>query len=259
MPILRGAAARLRVLAARDKVSFFRDEDLVFLMPVYRDAPVAAAGLRRLRTVYPASRVILLSDGDAEFPGRALAADFRAEYVLGDNLYGIEHGGLMIHRMLALYMVAPARWLMRLDTDARIDRRFMYLPKAFGVHGRVKKVSGNISGGCIVLTHDAASRLHQSRIFESERLKDPAASWGRYSRPDLFARKMKLGTVAYEKVLRWGCVETGVPLVNFPEIYSTWKPTPETALQRRNADLRYAVVHPDRMDAEQAGSKEVAA
>ena len=245
--------ARLRTIASRDKATWFRDRDLVFLMPVYRDAPVAAASLCRLRAIYPGARVIVVSDGDRDFPGAAFAAEFNAEFVPGENLYGIEHGGAMIQRILSLYMQAPARWLVRMDTDARIDRRFAYLPKSRGVHGRVKQKSGNISGGCILFTHDAAAHLHRSGIFRSERLKDPIASWGRYSQPDLLERKLGLGAVTYEKVLRWGCVETGVPLLGFPEIFSTWKPTPGTAVPRRNAKLRYAVVHPDRMEAEQPG------
>lgn len=227
------------------------DADIVFVMPVFRDAPVADASLRRLRRHYPGARVVLISDGDPGFPGDAMVRRHRVEYALGENLYGMTHGGALIHRFLSHYMERPARWLVRMDTDARIDRRFAHLPGRMGVHGAVN-ARGNIQGGCIVLTHDAAARLHGSSVFLDPRLTDPGGSWARFMRPDLLERKMRLGTVSYEKVLRWGCEAEGIPLLQFPEIWSTWKAKPENAKQRANAFLRRAIVHPDRMEGEHA-------
>lgn len=156
----------------------FDDADIVFIMPVYRDAAVAERSLSRLRRNYPGSRLVLISDGDADFPGEDFARRFAAEYELGENLYALHHGGQMVHRLLEVYMRAPARVLVRLDSDARIDRRFAGLPRRPGLYGTIGRRSRTVQGGCILLTQAAAARLYESRVFLSEALLDPEASWG---------------------------------------------------------------------------------
>lgn len=249
---------RLKLLARRlfpepdpGRVTSFDDDDIVFFMPVYKDAEVAFRALTRLRRHYPASRLIVLSDGDDAFPGDVVRDRFGAEYVAGENLYGMEHGGKMVHRILSHYMTAPARYLVRLDSDARIDRRFAWLPEKDGLYGRVGKRSGTVQGGVIVLTHGAAARLHDNEVLLSEALLDPEASWGRYSTPENMARKRNLGTVAYDKVIHWACVTANVPVCGFSEVYSLWKPMPGDP-GIANIDQRYAIVHPDKMVGEGA-------
>ncbi|MBB4659076.1 hypothetical protein [Parvularcula dongshanensis] len=235
------------------RVTTFTDEDLVFFMPVYEDAQVAFRALTRLRRYYPGSRLVVLSDGDDTFPGEAVQRRFGAEYVLGENLYGIEHGGRMVHRILEHYMRAPARYLVRLDSDARIDRRFSWLPEADGLYGKVGERSGTVQGGALLLTHGAAAKLYDERTLLSDKLLDPARSWGRYSTKANLDRKLGLGTVAYDKVIHWACVEAGVPTRGFSEIYSVWKAAPDD-LEIANADERYAVVHPDKMTSDEVAA-----
>ncbi len=242
-------AALSRALPAPDagRDERFVDADLVFFMPVYQDADVAFRALTRLRRHYPGSRVIVLSDGDPDFPGEEAERRFGAEYVLGENLYGIEHGGRMVHRILEHYMRAPARYLIRMDSDARIDRRFSWLPTRDGLYGRVGQRSGTVQGGFLFLTHAAAAKLYEERTLLSEELLDPAASWGRYSTKENLGRKLGLGTVAYDKVIHWACVKAGLPTLGHPEVHSVWKAKPGDA-DIANADGRYAVVHPDKME-----------
>lgn len=242
--ILARAAGALRF------VSDFTDADLVFLMPVFRDAEVAGKSLRRLRRVYPGSRVVILSDGDPEFPGDTLATEFRAEYVLGENLYGSEHGGRMLQRYLDLYLAAPARWMVRMDTDARIDRRFSRLPTADALYGTIGRRSGTVQGGCILLTDGAVRRLSDARVFLRPELADPAASWGRFSTPDNLRRKLSQGRIAYDKMLHWGCVEAGLPIRDFREIRSVWKSDDRFRRQVLAREGVHAIVHPDRMETE---------
>lgn len=222
------------------------DSDLVFFMPVFRDSPVALASLARIRRHYPGSRIVVLSDGDDTFPGDDVKNRFGAEYVLGDNAYGIEQGGRMIHRILDHYMKEPAGWLVRIDSDARLDRRFAWLPTRMGLYGRIGRRSGTAQGGCVVFTHDAAVKLHRRKTFLSPKLLDPEASWGLYSTPENLARKIEQQRIAYDKVLHWGCVEAGVPVRPYDEIFSLWKPKPEHEAALANSDRRYAVVHPDK-------------
>ena len=226
------------------------DAHIVFVMPVFHDADVAAKALRRLRRHHPRSRLVLISDGDEGFPGEEFAQTYGAEYLLGENLYAMRHGGEMIHRILGAYMKAPARWLIRLDSDARMDRRLGRLPTSGGLYGTIGKRSGTVQGGCILLTHDAAERLHRSEVFLRPELRDPARSWGKYSTPENLGRKLEQKRVAYDKALHWGCIEERVPIRSYPEIYSVWKRSDDSAEALSNRDGRYAIVHPDKMETE---------
>lgn len=222
------------------------DADLVFFMPVHRDEALAFAAMGRVRAAYPGSRLIVCSDGDPDFDGARAEHEFGAEYVAGENLYAHEHGGRLCHRFVEHYMRAPARFLVRMDTDARLDRRFAYLPGADGAYGTISRASGTLQGGCVLLTHGAAKRLYESEVFLSNELKDPDASWGRYMMPKSYARKKAKGTVAYDKVLYWGTERLGIPTRRFPDVYSIMDRTPEREEALANENRWVAVVHPDK-------------
>ena len=245
-PTLRAAldGALGRVLGV-GRTTDFDDPDVVFLMPVHRDAEVAFRALARVRRHWPGSRLVVLSDGDASFPGEEAERRFGAEYALGENLYGIEHGGRMVERLVELFLAAPGRWLVRLDSDARVDRRFAWLPTADGLHGRIGRRSGTVQGGAIVLTRGAAETLAARGVLRSPALLDPATTWGRYSTGANLRRKLALGTVAYDKVLHWACREAGVAVRGFDEIHSLWHADPDDP-DVVNADRRRAIVHPDK-------------
>lgn len=223
------------------------DADVVFVMPVFRDSDVARRSLKRLRQHYPGSRIVLVSDGDAAFPGDALSSEFSAEYVLGENLYGMDAGGRMVQRYLDIYLSAPGRFLVRLDTDARLDRRFRWLPRREGLYGKIGERSGTIQGGCILLTDGAVRTLNSRGVFLREELKDAAATWGKYSTAENLQRKIEQGRVAYDKVLHWGCVTAGVPIRRFSEIYAVWKWSQDFEDMARSRPGRFAIVHPDKM------------
>ncbi len=222
---------------------------VAFFMPVFRDAEVAGRALERLRAAYPEARVTVLSDGDDAFPGASIAERFDVTYELGANLYGLDHGGAMIVRMLDRLLDGPERLLVRLDSDARVDRPFALAPREDGLYGSIGARSGAIQGGAILLTRGAAQRLRDARVFERGDIRsDPAGTWGRYCTEDSLARKLRDGRIAYDKVLHWGCVECGVPVRAHPEIFSVWKPFEGARAGLANADGRAAVVHPDKMD-----------
>ncbi len=225
------------------------DGEIAFFMPVFRDADVAAKALARLRAAYPASRVALVSDGDPEIPGPALAAAFGVEYRLGENLYGISHGGATIERVLDHFLAGPETWCLRLDSDARIDRRFRALPRRPGIWGRLGRRSGAIQGGAVLIHRDAARRLKASGLLRDPRVLTPRESWGRYVTPESLERKIAEGRIAYDKVLHWAAVEAGIPVRAHPEIFSVWKADAATSDRLANRHGRYAVVHPDKMTA----------
>lgn len=240
LPRLRSAYEEIR------GIRNFRDEDIVFFMPVFSDKELACDALARLRQFYPKSRLIVLSDGDYDFPGNEFATRFNAEFVIGPNLYGMDCGGQSLHRMLGEYMRKPAQFLVRLDTDARVDRRFRYLPRKDGLHGHLGRRSRTVQGGCILLTHSSAQRLFNSKIFLSERLLDFRNTWGKYSRPENLSRNIEKKRISYDKILHWGCVEQEVAIHKFHEIFSAGKVRAEVRRKLENKHKIYAIIHPEK-------------
>ena len=161
---------RLSILAIKNRLTRnlggtpVTDECIVFFMPVFRDAEMADRSLARVRRFYPTSRIVLVSDGDTDFPGDAFIEKFGVEYVAGDNLYGMHHRGATVQRMLAAYLRAPAWVLVRMNTDARMDRRFRRLPSRDGVFGTIGRRSGTLQGGCIVVSLAALGRTAERRL-----------------------------------------------------------------------------------------------
>ncbi len=94
------------------KTANYRDGDLTFFALVYKNYDAAVECLRDLRKHYPASNVILRSDGDPDprFPILAERnnVDFREEL----RLFGIENGGAVIERMLELFLEKPTPYLL---------------------------------------------------------------------------------------------------------------------------------------------------
>src|SRR5258708_17052013 len=122
-----------------DVLTNYSDDDLTFFALIYKNYEATAECLADLRQHYSASRVILRSDGDPDPRLAILAelnqADFRGE----QRLFGIEHGGAVIERMLVLFLEKPTRYLLKIDPDTVIHRRFQYLPLRRGLFGTLQE------------------------------------------------------------------------------------------------------------------------
>ncbi|MDT4968323.1 MAG: hypothetical protein QOJ64_3060, partial [Acidobacteriota bacterium] len=159
-----------------DQLTEYGDDDLTFFALVYKNYDATAECLLDLRRHYPSSRVILRSDGDPDprFPilARRNEVDFRAE----PRLFGIENGGAVIERMLVIFLEKPTRYLIKIDPDTVIHRRFQYLPIRSGLFGTPQggEETPSIQGGCIGFTRDIAQRILQSGMLRDSRLKEPA-------------------------------------------------------------------------------------
>src|SRR5262245_28570556 len=121
-----------------DVLTDYRDDDLTFFALAYNDYDAAAECLGDLRTHYAASRVILRSDGDPDPRFPALARRHRVDFRGELRLFGIENGGAVIERMLVLFLERPTRYLLKIDPDTVIHRRFQYLPVRSGVFGTLQ-------------------------------------------------------------------------------------------------------------------------
>ncbi len=221
-----------------------RDDELTFCLQVWRDLGLARACLASLRRQVPGARVVLVSDGDDDPRWAALAARHGAEYVRGERLYAVERGGAIVQRLLDLHLRRPTPWLLRIDTDTRVHRRFQALPGGACVFGTLERRTVAhrepldppvVQGGCIGFTLAAVERLHAAGVFRSPALLDWAASWAdtRDTR-----ERAQGGRVSFDHLVRWGCRQTGLALLEHPEVRCLWRG------RVRNPGLRYAVTHP---------------
>lgn len=219
----------------------FNDEDLTFFALTCRDHDAAAECLADLRKSYPASRVILRSDGDPDPRLPRLAETYRVDFHSELRLFNIENGGAVIERMLELFFEKPTRYLFKIDPDTVIHRRFKYLPVRSGLFGTVQlaQESPAIQGGCLGFTLDAAKRILRSGMLRDHRLSEPVKF---VNDSPYFVRMAhraeRCGLASFDWILAWIATELGLDLYSFEEVNSGWRQGPP------NPDLRYAVTHP---------------
>lgn len=220
------------------------DAALTIHLQVYRDHWLARRCLGRVRAVFPRARLLLVSDGDPDPRWERLAERHAAEYVRGQRLYAIEHGGAIVQRMLDLFMQAPTPWLLRIDTDTRVHRRFRWLPGGTCLFGTLEhRTHGHgeplvppcVQGGCIGITRSAAERLVTSGLFLAPELRDYAATWADTRDARERARN---GRVSFDHLVRYGTRQLAIPLLDFEEVRAVWRGRID------NRGLRYAVTHP---------------
>lgn len=219
------------------------DTDITFYMQVYKDYDRAYYALKCLRRCYPDSRVIVISDGDDDRRYEDFITLFNVEYIKGEKLFPIEHGGKMLHRMFEYYFKSPTPtpYFLRMDTDTRFDRKFTYLPKGNFVYGMFTYPPGKVlQGGCVLFPLAIAQKLYKSGVFLLDELKDYSSSWAKYHpwQKLLKKRTEEKKLISFDWILNWCCRKLEINTKEFEEIYSTWRwPKP-------NRDLRFAVVHP---------------
>ncbi len=222
----------------------YADSDLTFFMGMYQDLERAKIALQELRKHFSDARVVVRSDGDSSTDNRLLESMFDVEYYEETRLYPVENGGAMIQRVLSLYLENPTPYLIKLDTDTKVHRRFRYLPTENGVFGSLQKsLNGcfSIQGGCVGFSELAASAIVESGILNDARLKDPNAH-RRESR--YFARignrAKRCNLTSFDWVVGWAAYELEIPQFEFREIHSRG----EAKHSADNQDLRYAMTHP---------------
>ena len=185
----------------------YSDEDITFFMGLYRDRDRAEGALGRLREHFPNARVIVRSDGDRDPKNKELAACYATEYWEEERLYPIENGGAMITRMFELFLEHPTRYLLKIDTDTTVYRRFHFLPEQYGVFGsRQKSKLGcySIQGGCIGFPEACCRSIFESGILEDPRLRDPVS----HSDESLYFMQMakrarRTGLCGFEWIIAW--------------------------------------------------------
>jgi len=219
----------------------YSDDDLTFFALVYKDYDATAACLKDLRKHYLSSRVILRSDGDQDPRFPLLASGNEVDFHEELRLFGIEHGGAVIERMLKLFFERPTRYLFKIDPDTVIHRRFKYLPVRSGVFGTLQceDETPSVQGGCMGFSRDSADQILQSRMLRDVRLKEPAKFID--DSPYFFRmtdRANRCGLASFDWIVPWIAGQLGIPIYPFAEVNSGWQQAPP------NHNQRFAVSHP---------------
>jgi hypothetical protein len=224
-----------------DVLTNYCDEDLTFFALTYKNYDATAECLADLRKHYAGSRVILRSDGDPDPRLPILAKSEKADFHEESRLFGIENGGAVIERMLLLFFEKPTRYLLKIDPDTVIHRRFQYLPVRSGLFGtlQTEQVTPSIQGGCMGFTRDAAEQILQSEMLRDNRLTEPAKF---INDSPYFVRMAdranRCGLTSFDWIVPWIASELGIPIYSFPEVNSGWRQAPS------DPGRRFAVTHP---------------
>lgn len=214
-------------------------------MGMYRDRNRAEGALVRLREHFPHARVIVRSDGDSDPENHDLGERFGVDYREESRLYPIENGGSMVARMFELFLEQHTRYLIKIDTDTAVYRRFHSLPEQFGVFGsRQKSKLGcySIQGGCTGFPEACCRSIFESGILEDPRLRDPVS----HRDESLYFMQMakrarRTGLCGFEWIIAWAAEELQIPLFSFSEVRSKWR-----ADERfNNNNLKFAIIHPE--------------
>ena len=223
---------------------------LLWFIQTYRDLNRLRATLKRLHELYSDSTVVVVSDGDPDPAIEKSCCRYSARYVMRPRLFGVEHGGEPVQRMLEAFLPTHADILIKIDPDTDVRRRFRQMPSPedVSVYGSVQSSGDSdgdltsIQGGCIIIPRAAGARLAHSAILGSRRLKPPALEWAVHDR--LVARAAA-GLTSYDWTLGWACRELGLECRDHPEVFSRYHPWVIDTIKERAAPFRsFAVCHP---------------
>jgi hypothetical protein len=143
--------------------------------------------------------------------------------------------------MLVFFLEKPTRYLLKIDPDTVIHRRFHYLPVRSGLFGTLQggPETPSIQGGCMGFTRDSAEQILQSEMLRDTRLREPAKFIN--DSPyfvRMTVRASRCGLASFDWILAWIAGELGIPMYPFDEVNSGWLQAPPNPTQR------YAVSHP---------------
>ena len=236
---------------------------LGFALTSAGDAALAGDCLRRLREVYPRSRIVLVTDGDDDPAYDGIAASNRAQLVRGEHCFAQEAGGGFWQRLLDLHAEEPTDCFFKIDTDTRFHRPILELPdpdqpQVFGTIRLDPRfiAEPHCQGGCTGLTRGALDLLRESRLFQDPGYRDPDYACAVTPHPAHIEDRKRCGRISTDLILTDVCLRLGIPLVSHPEILCLWRNpgddhdviAPELEAEFSNDQLRYAVTHPHKQE-----------
>ena len=228
------------------KCSSYQDSDITFCLMVYKDYRDARKAIASIRRSFPRSPVIVISDGDSDPRHVALAERYQCRYILGKRLFLTEYGGQLKHRYLSLFLEQPTKWLVKIDPDTRVHRRFNYLLDGRAIYGTLLYHEPNarpkhfpiVQGGATCYPRAVCQEIIDSGILLSDELLDYRRTYAEFPQTVRRAEAESEGLVSDDNMNRYLCRQLNIPVCSFPEVYSTW------GGPIRNPNCRYALTHP---------------
>jgi hypothetical protein len=216
----------------------YTDADLCFSLRTYKDADRLFLCLDNLRKHYPRARVIVISDGDPDIKKTDLL-EYKVEFHHGEHLYYPGAGGKIIQRMIELFLFrnnCSQKFLMKIDTDTTIHRRFKWIPDGYGMCGTLQNDGwiNSIQGGFIGLDFHVVADIYRSGLCAWPGLEDYALTYALSPFIQNYC-KTRLGE---DWIFGYIAARLGIPLFGFEEVCCQWLDIPE------NHDTIYAVTHP---------------
>jgi len=215
------------------------DDRLIFFYTLgYKDFERASWHAYNRVFPYTGSRHVLQLDGDDDPRYQEIE---QCDVRYGERLYLEECGGQLLKRTLEAFLEGDERWMLRVDTDTFIYRRFNALPEAMYFGTRAEKLDF-IQGGCIGLHRDAAER-----VLDSGKLDDPAlCQMETYAPPGApwIETRREAGLLCQDHMLSFVLRSLGIKAINHPEIKSFWR---ESGLKQHlglNPNTLPAIMHP---------------
>jgi len=98
------------------------NNSLCFIITCYKDYHLLELLLGGLRKIYSNVKVSVISDGDNNSKIEDICNKFNASYFYFDRSYTIECGFKFWRNIFKVYDLNPTEFLIKLDTDVRIDR-----------------------------------------------------------------------------------------------------------------------------------------
>ena len=224
------------------------DKDITFYVQVFNDVADVRLCLKCLRKHYQESRIILISDGNHDPRCKKLAYRYNVEYIAGERLYTVENGGKMIQRMFNVYLKEPSNYLIKLDPDSRVHRRFRYLPQGKIIFGTLEWTTvgcktpldpPNVQGGCVGFTLIAAREITDSGLLLGDELLDYRGTYA--DNWDIIDRAENAGLISFDFITRYVCRCLKIPPVPFEEVYSVYRGDIASHGQG------YAITHPHKI------------
>ncbi len=159
-----------------------------------------------------------------------------------------------VRRLLRALTDGQEVYVVRIDPDARVARRFRSLAAFSSVFGTLETISegrqdeisvpANVQGGCIGMTRDAAVRMLRSGILNHRTCATGfLTTWARC---EDMRRVAARGSCSDDFIISWAAHRLGIPIVESSEIRSRWRRPVD------NRELKYAVTHPHKVGADMA-------
>lgn len=194
--------------------------------------------LGHLRAAYPDAPVTVISDGARDRWYGESCRRHNAKYVEGEYLKRVECGGRWWHRTLTAGIAMGTRWIVKIDPDTRVWRRFRVEPE-HAISGTLEyegEEYENIQGACQAITADAATRILASPFLDDDTLRGHdrfAPDWPSWRRCNASAY------LSTDWSLMWITRNLGLDYGDWSECGCSWRPpAPE------NLGHKYAVTHP---------------